>query len=208
MNPIRNAPVVAVRAFTLVELLAVVAITGVLAGILLLVLGPARQKADDAACLSNLRQVFVALNLYANDNKGKWPDPLSHGSNARFIPVRYYVNGLNSYGSANPNKALDPYITDLQATMCPVVVKKELRTSAEWQYWYGTQTAAPDKMQSERASSTDPFPSLAWCTWPNYTTLQSKGGAPHGGGHSMNVLTWNGAVKTVTHTEWRSGGFP
>lgn len=60
-------------AFTLVELLTVVAIVGVLAGIVIAALGGARRRAQDAACKSNLRQIGAATLLYASDHKGMLP---------------------------------------------------------------------------------------------------------------------------------------
>lgn len=59
------------RAFTLVELLAVIAIIGVLAGILFSVLGKIRASAALATCTSNLRTVHQALMLYANERRGE-----------------------------------------------------------------------------------------------------------------------------------------
>ncbi|MDR1279222.1 MAG: prepilin-type N-terminal cleavage/methylation domain-containing protein [Opitutaceae bacterium] len=197
------------RAFTLIELLAVIAIIGILAAIMIPVAGSVRRKAHDAVCISNLRQVFMALELYANDNKGKWPDPKSHGGTPQFVPVRYYVDGQDKNGSATPNKALDPYITALDVTMCPVVVKNKLRSGSEMQYWYGTTASAPDRAKTERGNNADPFPNLAWCIWPSYSGLKNAGVAPpHGGGNAMNVLTWNGAVKAIPHTNWRASYFP
>src|SRR5215469_11325947 len=61
------------RAFTLVELLVVIGIIAVLISILLPTLGKAREAANRAACLSNLRQVYYALNLYAGNNKDELP---------------------------------------------------------------------------------------------------------------------------------------
>lgn len=68
------------RAFTLVELLAVIAIVGVLAGILVPVVGAVRAKARSTQCLSNMRQVGAASLLYLADQKGRLPSS-SHDRN-------------------------------------------------------------------------------------------------------------------------------
>jgi len=60
-------------AFTLVELLSVIAIIGVLAGLLLPAIGRVRESARSGQCASNLRQIGAAFNLYAADNRGLYP---------------------------------------------------------------------------------------------------------------------------------------
>ena len=65
------------RAFTLIELLASIAILGVLAGLLIPVTGAVRNKARAAQCLSNLRQVGAASLLYVNEHRGRLPS-VSH----------------------------------------------------------------------------------------------------------------------------------
>lgn len=60
-------------AFTLIELLTVIAIIGVLAAILIPVVGKVRESARNATCLSNLRELGTLTQLYIADNKDMIP---------------------------------------------------------------------------------------------------------------------------------------
>ena len=62
------------KQFTLIELLTVIAVIGILAGMLLPALSSARNKAKATVCISQLKQVSLALHIYATDSRNKMPD--------------------------------------------------------------------------------------------------------------------------------------
>ncbi len=60
-------------AFTLIELLVVISIISLLMGILLPALGNVRRQGRAIVCLSNLRQMTIAANIYISENNGCYP---------------------------------------------------------------------------------------------------------------------------------------
>ena len=64
-------------AFTLIEMLVVIAIIGILAAMLLPTLALGKARAKRIQCISNLRQTGVAFQMFANDHSGRYPMQVS-----------------------------------------------------------------------------------------------------------------------------------
>ena len=75
------------RAFTLIELLVVIAIIAILAAMLLPALAKAKQKAKQASCMNNMKQIGIALVMYADDFK-QYPSCYDAGKNIYVWPTR------------------------------------------------------------------------------------------------------------------------
>ena len=83
-------------AFTLVELLVVIGIIAILISILIPTLGRARESAQRTQCLSNLRQMAVLLNMYANVNKQQVPIGATSGGTAGCAEANNYFISRSS----------------------------------------------------------------------------------------------------------------
>lgn len=124
------------RAFTLVELLVVVAVLALLLGILLPSLGRARRGAWQVQCLSNVRQLQTASDLYANDHDGRFMPGAEGIASANLR--RWHGTRANAGEPFTPARApITPYLTDSSAgsaasRACPSFTPRaaELRESS------------------------------------------------------------------------------
>jgi prepilin-type N-terminal cleavage/methylation domain-containing protein/prepilin-type processing-associated H-X9-DG protein len=99
--------------FTLVELLVVVAVIAILAAILFPVFARAREKARQTKCLSNLRQVGLALRMYVDDYDGLYPTVLAEDTSPD-TPGAFDLNAV-----ADWTEMIADHLKDKQIQRCP-----------------------------------------------------------------------------------------
>ena len=68
------------KGFTLIELLVVIAIIGILSSVVLASLNTARAKSRDAKRVTDIKQIQLALELYADQNSGQYPALITGGT--------------------------------------------------------------------------------------------------------------------------------
>ena len=93
------------RGFTLIELLVVIAIIAILAAILFPVFARAREKARQTSCLSNLKQLSLALLMYCQDYDERYPRMYSYSAGR--TELRWWED------------VIQPYVKNWQLTICP-----------------------------------------------------------------------------------------
>jgi prepilin-type N-terminal cleavage/methylation domain-containing protein len=119
-------------AFTLIELLVVIAIIAILAALLLPSLGQAKERSKETSCLSNSRQLGMAVMIYAEDHEQALP-PSTDYSAPVTLPERIW------------NMRLQPYAPGSKVYLCPSAVPGPAPTNWASRGWgsigYTTSTA-------------------------------------------------------------------
>ncbi len=139
--------------FTLIELLVVIAIIAILASILFPVFARAREKARAASCLSNVKQMGLAVEQYKQDYDGWYP----FGARVSPAPTKNWYVAF-----------LDPYIKNSQVTLCP-------SQPEEWEIGYSYNQMFGYRMGDSRAGNPTYYASFCGATIPIYDGVNEAG---------------------------------
>jgi prepilin-type processing-associated H-X9-DG protein/prepilin-type N-terminal cleavage/methylation domain-containing protein len=103
-------------AFTLVELLVVIGIIAILISLLMPALSRAREQARAIVCMSNLRQLGVALQMYMKDQGAVLPQDITYSSQVTSSNGIYWYQFLDQ---SEPEINLPKYVTTKKVLSCP-----------------------------------------------------------------------------------------
>jgi prepilin-type N-terminal cleavage/methylation domain-containing protein/prepilin-type processing-associated H-X9-DG protein len=171
---LQRKPVLARSGFTILELLAVVVILSIIAGLLSTALNQARGKANQVTCLNNLRQLHYGWFLYAYDNNDELPlNQTVAGANSVIFGRR---NASNSWVVGNPREdetaanivkgTLFPYIRSVDVYRCPadngsVLTKKSVSRTRSYSmsaYMNGDEAGTDPRVKSKYAEVANTSP--------------------------------------------------
>jgi prepilin-type N-terminal cleavage/methylation domain-containing protein/prepilin-type processing-associated H-X9-DG protein len=166
--------------FTLIELLVVLAIIGILVGLLLPTLGRAKATAKGIACLSNLHQVGIALQLYVGDNDNR-------------MPTMYDRTNSVPYAGPSPDMVLSSQLANPQVLRCPADQWQVFETSGSSYAWMSA-------LNGQKASSLNLYGIEQETRIPLMLDKDRRFHEARGAGREVNFLYADGHLRNLFET--------
>jgi prepilin-type N-terminal cleavage/methylation domain-containing protein/prepilin-type processing-associated H-X9-DG protein len=191
--------------FTLVELLVVIGIIALLVSILLPSLGRAREMSRRTACVSNLRQLGMAMIMYADENKGRLPNSNPPQTVSDWAATNYVLVSLNDIYVKSPatfHCPSDPDPAQTAITNGDYATPNSARGSYDFYSVFWVPENGPTLVRIPRAplawdlNGGDPMvPSIK----RNHTPTKAEGG---------NVVFADGHAEWQPQPQWDGGDWP
>ena len=198
--------------FTLIELLVVIAIIAILAAMLLPALSAARERARNANCVGKLKQIGLAIHMYAGDHKDFLPNSntdvsteYSNGYSAGGgTPTPFWLLYRDGYFPQNMNtKSVDEnYAAMKPYYQCPSDANnyKKSGNNVNASYWYHiNKYSNMDEKYHRWMVTHEPGNAIVFDLYP----FKVNSGVPDNHPDALNVLKIGGEVKGGSHVGFR-----
>ncbi len=155
-----RVPVRTKGAFTLIELIAVIAIIAMLITLAVPEYGRIMDRSRSTACMSNLRQIGVAVGLYAADNEGRLPY-INNPARPVYVDEEDLPEGETAQTML---EALGPYGVIDRVLRCPADAAQNNYfasegTSYEWRPWIDGESKLTPRVFTRRGTIANRSPS-------------------------------------------------
>ena len=149
------------RAFTLIELLCVISIIAILAGMILASLGSINEKGDAVKCTQNLRSIGAAVQLYVGAHDNEFPEVQTDPNNPTYPPPSEAKGMLETFA---------PFGLVQDSVKCPADVKNKkfnyfvkYGTSYEWAPYVDDELQSAPQIFTRRGQLTMPLSRIVVC---------------------------------------------